>query len=149
MNTKELIQNLRENTGAGINACAQALKDSNNDLEKATNLLKERGHLSRRNNGTKETKAGAIGIYQHHNKQIGAMVTLKSETDFVARMPRFIEFANELAQHVAAMNPSCLEQFLKQEFILKPENTIEQLLSTISNSCEEKIVITSFIRFEI
>ena len=143
------LKELRNLTGAGVNVCVQALKDADGNLDKAVALIKERGQSSARNYESRETKAGMIGVYQHHNKQIGAMVFLGCETDFVARMPNFITFANALAQHVAAMNPPSKEELLKQPYILFPDDTVEQTLLVFSGLCKEKVSIQNFQRLEV
>lgn len=143
------LKELRNRTGAGIHVCVAALKDTNGDLEKAVLLVKERGQLSARNYENRETKAGMVGVYQHHNKQISAMVLLACETDFVARMPNYIIFANALAQHVVAMNPSSKEELLQQPYVLYPEDTVEQTLLVFSGLCKEKVSIEDFKRLEV
>lgn len=140
------IKELRLRTSAGINAAAQALKETNGDVEKALTLLLEKGLTSARNYEDRQTKAGVVGIYQHYNNQVAGMVLLASETDFVSRMPDFVGLANSLAQHVVAMNPFSKEEFMKQQYILNPEKTVEETLLSFSSGCKEKISVENFYR---
>ena len=95
------IQELRVRTGVGIVECSRALKDANDDVEKAIILLRERGVAKGCGFDHRTTKAGTVGVYVHHDGSLGTMVGLGSETDFVSRMPEFKELANNLAMQVA------------------------------------------------
>jgi elongation factor Ts len=102
------IKWLRENTGAGIMECKRALQDSGGDREKSVKLLEQRGQDSAAKRAGKATGAGLVEPYIHHGGQIGVLVEMDSETDFVARMPEFKELAREIAMQVAAHQPRYL-----------------------------------------
>lgn len=147
--TLETLKELRYKTGAGMTACIKAIKDSNGDLNKAMSLIKERGQDTARNYESRTTKSGVVGIYHHHDKQKAALVLLACETDFVARVPNYISLANAIAQHIVAMNPSTVEELLKQPFVLTPDESVEQILLNFSHLCKEKIIIKNFSKIEI
>lgn len=100
------IQELRSRTGAGMSACASALKEAGGDVEKAIVILRKKGEAKADSLTGRSTTAGVVGSYIHHDKSVGVMVQLNCETDFVARTPEFQELANNIAMHVMASNPS-------------------------------------------
>jgi elongation factor Ts len=102
------IKRLRDETGAGIMECKKALSDASGDPEKAKRLLEQRGAASVAKRAGREAAQGIVEPYIHLNGQIGVLVELDSETDFVARMPEFRDLAHEIALQVAATNPRFL-----------------------------------------
>lgn len=102
------IKWLREETGAGIMEAKNALNDANGDRDKARKLLEQRGIARAAKLSSKSASQGLIEPYIHAGGQIGVLVELNSETDFVARMPEFKELAHEIALQVAATNPQYL-----------------------------------------
>ena len=105
----QLVKELRERTGAGIMDCRKALIESEGSIAKAEAVLKEKGMRGPKD-PTRETKQGLIEVYRHANGQLGALVELLCETDFVSRTEDFNELARELAIHIAAVNPTYVEQ---------------------------------------
>src|SRR5205823_2237662 len=93
---------LRERTGAGILACREALTESEGDFERAVDILRTRGEARAAKRAGAEASEGVIQSYIHHGNKVGVLVEVDCETDFVARNERFIEFARELALHIAA-----------------------------------------------
>ena len=100
-----LVVKLRQMTSAGMMDCRTALEETNGDLEAAAELLRKKGMAKAAKRGERETREGVVAMYSHANKRLGAMVELLSETDFVSRNSDFQALANDLAMHVAAMNP--------------------------------------------
>jgi len=99
---------LRKVTGAGMMDAKRALADAGGDLEKAKDLLRERGLADARKRSTRVSTQGAIGHYLHVQADrpvIGVLVELAAETDFVAKSPDFLQAARDLAMHVAASRP--------------------------------------------
>jgi elongation factor Ts len=105
----EKIKKLREETGAPIGKCKEALEKENWDLEKAKIYLRKIGESLLEKKKEKETKNGIVEGYIHFNGRVGALVELLSETDFVSQNPEFKKLAHELAMQVAFMNPLYLE----------------------------------------
>lgn len=99
------IKWLREETGAGIMDAKKALQDADGDRDKARKLLEQRGAARAEKVGGKETGQGIVEAYIHAGGQVGVLVELDSETDFVARMPEFKELAHEIALQIAATDP--------------------------------------------
>lgn len=103
--TAEQVKALRERTGAGFMDCKQALTETNGDLEKAVDLLRAKGvNVALKREG-KAAQEGTIAAYVHAGNQIGVLVDLRCETDFVGRTDDFREVARDLAMQVAAMHP--------------------------------------------
>jgi elongation factor Ts len=114
----EKIKKLREETGAPIGKCKEALEKENWDLEKAKIYLRKIGESLLEKKKEKETKNGIVEGYIHFNGRVGALVELLSETDFVSQNPEFKKLAHELAMQVAFMNPLYLElEKIPQEVI--------------------------------
>jgi elongation factor Ts len=99
------VKSLRERTGAGIMDAKTALQESGGDLDKAIEILRVKGQASAAKRGERAVAEGVISSYIHAGGQIGAMVEVDCETDFVARTEEFQAFAREVAMHVAAANP--------------------------------------------
>lgn len=101
----KLVAELRARTGAGMMDCKKALEETDGDLEKAVDVLRQKGAARADKRAGREASEGLIGSYVHHDGGIAALVELNCETDFVARLADFKTLAKELAMHVAATRP--------------------------------------------
>jgi elongation factor Ts len=101
----ELVAELRARTGAGMMDCKKALEETEGDLEKAVDVLRQKGAAKAEKRAGHDASEGLIGSYTHHDGGIAALVELNCETDFVARLADFRTLAKDLAMHVAAANP--------------------------------------------
>jgi elongation factor Ts len=99
------ISALRAETGAGIVDCKKALEAAGGDLAKAAEELRKKGAAKAEKRGARATKAGQVYAYIHGGGQVGALVEVQTETDFVARNEQFQAFVHDVAMQVAAMNP--------------------------------------------
>jgi elongation factor Ts len=95
------VKALRERTGAGIMDCKSALAEAGGDVDKAVDILRVKGQASAAKRSGRATSEGVVASYIHGNGKVGVLVEVRCETDFVARSDEFIEFANELALHIA------------------------------------------------
>lgn len=136
----EDIKKLREQTGAGIADCKEALSQSDGDLAKAKDYLKQKGFLKAASKAERVVKAGMVDVYSHGGK-VGVLVELLCETDFVARTEDFKTLAHELALQIASMNPSSVEDLLKQEYIREPGTTIDALIKSTIGKLGENIQV--------
>jgi elongation factor Ts len=100
-----MVKELREKTGAGIMDCKEALAECQGDMEKAVDFLRKKGLATAAKRAGRATSEGTIQSYIHMGGKIGVMVEVDCETDFVAKTDDFIEFAKNLAMHIAATNP--------------------------------------------
>jgi len=115
-----LVKELRGKTGAGILDCQKALQDTGNDVEKAIDLLRQKGLAAAQKKAGRETKEGIISSYIHSGAKIGVLVEVNCETDFVARNEEFQSFVKEVALQIAASHPL----FIKREDI--PQDLIDR-----------------------
>jgi elongation factor Ts len=109
--TAQLVKELRERTGAGMMECKSALQEAKGDVSEAEVVLRKRGIASASKKSARATKQGLIGSYIHHGAQLGVMVEVNCESDFVARTDDFKELVHDIAMHVAAADP----QFIRKE----------------------------------
>ncbi len=139
------IKLLREQTGAGIADCKEALSQSKGNMEKAKQWLKQKGFDRASKKGEREVKAGIVDVYSHSGK-VGVLVELLCETDFVARTDDFKNLAHELSLQIASMNPTSLEDLLSQEYIRDGSMTVDQLVKSSIGKLGENIQIGRFER---
>ena len=99
------VKALRDRTGAGVLACREALSEADGDVDRAVELLRARGQAQAAKRAGAEATEGVVQSYIHAGNKIGVLVEVDCETDFVARNDNFVEFARDLALHIAAANP--------------------------------------------
>ncbi|MGD8833871.1 MAG: translation elongation factor Ts [Desulfobacteraceae bacterium] len=100
-----MVKELREKSGAGIMDCKEALSECGGDMEQAVDFLRKKGLATAAKRAGRATSEGTIQSYIHMGGKIGVMVEVDCETDFVAKTDDFIEFAKNLAMHIAATSP--------------------------------------------
>ncbi|MFH1393195.1 MAG: elongation factor Ts [Patescibacteria group bacterium] len=145
----EDLKKIRETTGVSIDAIRKALEEADGEIEKALELLKERGSLVAAKKASRKTGEGIVSSYIHANGKVGVMVRLLCETDFVARTEQFKELGHEIAMHIAAMNPENVEELIAQPYVRNQDQTIDQLIKDCISKLGENIQIGEFCRFEI
>jgi len=141
--TSQMVKDLRDKTAAGMMDCKKALSETEGDMEKAVDLLRQKGLAVAAKRAGRATSEGTIETYIHAGGKIAAMVELSCESDFVAKTDGFKEFARDLALHVAAVNPVAIsreeipEEILSREKDIyvqqaldsgKPENIVEKMV---------------------
>jgi elongation factor Ts len=142
------IKALREETGAGMMECKKALEESNGEVEKAREWIRQRGLAKAEKKADRETKEGYIAVYVHNTNKIAAMVEILCETDFVARNTEFQEMAKNVAMQVVSMSPETVEELLAQDYI-RGTGTIEELVKSLSGKIGEKFVVNRFVRYTV
>ena len=160
----EAVKELRERTGAGVMDCKRALEEVNGDLDKATEILRQRGLALAEAKAHRVTMQGLVECYIHAGGRIGAMVELNCETDFVARTDSFKALAHDLATQVAATGPLFVSPddvppgaegdhsemcLMLQPYIRDPSRTIQELVSEAIAQTKENIRVSRFARFEL
>jgi elongation factor Ts len=101
----KLVKELREKTGAGMMDCKEALTTAEGDMAKAVEFLRKKGLATAQKRAGRATSEGTIATYIHMGGKLGVMVEVNSETDFVAKNEHFLEFAKNIAMHIAASSP--------------------------------------------
>ena len=105
-----MVKKLREKTNAGIMDCKAALQESQGDMEKAVDYLRQKGLAVAQKRAGRTASEGLIHSYIHAGGKIGVMVEVNCETDFTARSEAFFDFAKNLAMHIAATNPLSIDR---------------------------------------
>jgi elongation factor Ts len=108
--TASLVKQLREKTGAGMMDCKKALEETNGDLGEAEVALRKKGIASAAKRQSRAARQGAIGSYIHPGSQLGVLVEINCETDFVARTGDFLDLVKDIAMQVAAADPKYLRR---------------------------------------
>jgi len=145
----EDLKKIREITSASVDAIRKALEEADGKIEKALELLKERGTAVASKKSERTTKEGVIFSYIHANGKIGVLVKLLCETDFVARNAEFQKLGHELAMHIAAVNPSDTKEMLSQSYVRDQDITIDSLIKNYIAKLGENIRVSEFCRLEI
>jgi elongation factor Ts len=109
--TAQLVKDLRDRTGAGMMECKKALVEAKGDIGDAEVLLRKWGIASAGKKASRATRQGLIGSYIHHGGQLGVLVEINCESDFVARTDDFKELVHDVAMHIAAADP----RFIRKE----------------------------------
>ncbi len=149
MITPEQIKQLRDRTGVSVMACKKALEEAAGDFDKALSFLAERGSKVAEAKSERATKAGIIESYIHPNKQIGVLLELRSETDFVAKNADFQIIARDIAMHIAASSPVDVEGLIGQPYIKNSDITVGDYLKEAIQKFGENIEIARFSRFNV
>ena len=120
----KLVKKLRDKTSAGMMDCKKALVESEGDFEKAVDHLRKSGIAKAEKKGIRETKDGLVHSYIHAGGQLGVLLEINCETDFVAKTEGFSDLAHNLSMQIAATNPLAIDREYVSESILKREKDI-------------------------
>ena len=148
MITAALVKELREKTGAGMMDCKKVLTETDGDLEKATELLRERGIAKAAKKSGRVAAEGIVEAYISEDGKCGAIVEVNSETDFVAKNEEFKNFVMSVAKQVVEKNPADVEELLAQESIEEEGKTVQEVLVSKIATIGENLTIRRFARFE-
>ena len=148
------VKALRDRTGAGVLACREALTESDGDIEKAIELLRARGAAQAAKRAGAEAREGAVQSYIHAGNKIGVLVEVDCQTDFVARNDKFIDFARDLALHIAAAAPLAVsdedvpaeerereERIATEQAADRPENVRERIVQGKLDKWLDEVVL--------
>jgi elongation factor Ts len=140
--TAKEVKALRDRTGAGVLACREALSEADGDVERAVEILRARGQAQAAKRAGAEATEGVVQSYIHAGNRIGVLVEVDCETDFVARNDNFVEFARDLALHIAAAAPIAVtdeevpaedrereERIAIEQAADRPENVRDRIVS--------------------
>jgi elongation factor Ts len=127
--TAEQVKELRQKTGVGILDCRKALDASDGDLDKALDLLREKGLAKAAKRADRDASEGTVELYSHGDGRVGVMVEVNCETDFVSRSDGFRSFAHEVALQIAAMDPWYLQVEDVPEEVIEKERQIARTVA--------------------
>lgn len=145
----DTIKQLREETGLSFAQIKKALDEVNGDATLAREKLKEYSAAQAEKKSDREIGAGAIGSYVHTTRTMGAMAVVGCETDFVAKNPEFVQLADDLAMHAAAMNPESVEEMLIQPYVKDGSVTVQEHINGHIQKFGENSKLVNFSRFSI
>ncbi|HZT28712.1 MAG TPA: translation elongation factor Ts [Bryobacteraceae bacterium] len=137
--TAQLVKDLRERTGAGMMECKTALVESNGDIGEAEVILRKRGIASASKKASRATRQGLIGSYIHHGGQLGVLVEVNCESDFVARTDDFKELVHDIAMHVAAADPRYIRKEDVEPAVLEKEREIQRARALLEGKPEKMV----------
>ena len=148
MVTASLVKELREKTGAGMMDCKKVLTETDGDMEKAIELLRERGIAKAAKKSGRVAAEGIVEAYISEDGKVGAIVEVNSETDFVAKNEEFKTFVMNVAKQVVEKNPKDVEDLLNQEATFEAGKTVNEALVGKIATIGENLTIRRFARFE-
>ena len=148
MVTASLVKELREKTGAGMMDCKKVLTETDGDLEKAAELLRERGIAKAAKKSGRVAAEGMVEAYIAEDGKVGAVVEVNSETDFVAKNEEFRTFVMDVAKQVVVNNPATVEELLAQPSLTVEGKTVNEVLIDKIATIGENMSIRRFARFE-
>ncbi len=122
--TSQMVKELRDKTNAGMMDCKKALSETGGDMEKAVDLLRQKGLAVAQKRAGRATSEGVVETYIHAGGKLGVMVEVSCETDFVAKTDDFKAFARDIAMHVAAVNPLGIKREDVDESVVARERDI-------------------------
>ncbi len=150
------VKELRDKTQAGFMDCKSALTDAGGDMDKAVTILRTRGQARAASRSGRGTRQGIVGSYIHMGGQVGVLIEVDCESDFVARTDEFQKLVHEISMHIAAANPAYLtrdnvpDHVLEQEKGIfraqlegsnKPAAVIEKIIKGKLNSFYQQVVL--------
>lgn len=145
----DTLKKLRDQTNVSIMVCKKALDEADGDYDQAREILKRESDALAIKKSERETRAGVIDSYIHSNKKMGALVELRSETDFVSNTAEFQKLAHDIAMQIAATDPLTVAQLLEQESIKNPGMTVGGIVKEAIQRFGEKIEIARFELFSL
>ena len=148
MVTASQVKDLREKTGAGMMDCKKVLTETDGDMEKAIELLRERGIAKAAKKSGRVAAEGLVEAYISEDGKVGAIVEVNSETDFVAKNEEFKTFVMNVAKQVVEKNPKDVEELLNQEATFEAGKTVNEALIGKIATIGENLSIRRFARFE-
>ncbi len=148
MITAQQVKELREKTGAGMMDCKKVLTETDGDMEKATELLRERGITKAAKKSSRVAAEGLVDSYVSEDGKLGAIVEVNAETDFVAQNAEFKQFVKDVVKQAALNNPKDVEELLAEQSIAEEGKTVQEALTNKIATIGENMTIRRFARFE-
>ena len=148
MVTAAVVKELREKTGAGMMDCKKVLTETDGDIEKAIELLRERGIAKAAKKSDRVAAEGIVAAYVSEDGKVGSVVEVNSETDFVGKNEEFRTFVADVVEQIAKQAPANVEELLNQKFIKDESKTVQEVLTGKIATIGENLTIRRFERFE-
>ena len=148
MITAQQVKKKKKKTGAGMMDCKKVLTETNGDMDKAIELLRERGIAKAAKKSDRVAAEGIVAACVSDDKKIGAVVEVNAETDFVAKNDEFKSFVSDVVKQIVEKNPKDVEELLSQKSITENDKTVSEVLTNKIATIGENISIRRFKRFE-
>ena len=147
MITAKSVKELREMTGAGMMDCKKALTETNGDIEKAVEFLREKGLAAAAKKAGRVAAEGLVKTYITEDNKKAGIVEVNCETDFVAANEQFVAFADSLAKMVVDTTATTVEEFLNEKY--NEEQTVQEALTALIATLGENMTVRRFVKFNI
>ena len=148
MVTAQLVKELREKTGAGMMDCKKVLTETDGDMDKAAELLRERGITKAAKKSDRIAAEGLVYCYVSDDKKVGVVLEVNAETDFVAKNDEFRKFVADTAKQIATTNPASVEALLEEASLEDSSKTVKDILTDKIATIGENMSVRRFERFE-
>ena len=142
-----MVKELRESTGAGMMDCKKALTEANGDLEKAVEILREKGLAAAAKKAGRIAAEGAVVAFVNEESKVASLVEVNCETDFVAANEEFLGFANKVAEIAANSNATTVEELAAEK--CDGESTIDEVRTALVAKLGENMTVRRFVRFSV
>ena len=129
--------------------CKRALEESDGDEVGAMEILRKRGVEVAKKKSERGANAGIVDAYIHTNNQVGVLLELRVETDFVAKNPLFKNLAHNVAMHIAALNPADVDELMEQPYIKNLDLTVSEFIKEHIQKFGENIEVARYERFSL
>jgi elongation factor Ts len=149
MITAGMVKELRERTGAGMMDCKKALGETNGDIEKAIEVLREKGLAAAAKKAGRIAAEGVVTTYISEDMKLGAVVEVNCETDFVAANEEFKALTENVAKMVALSNVNTVEELVAQKYIADESATLQDVVTALIAKIGENMSVRRFERFNI
>ncbi|HEY5525745.1 MAG TPA: translation elongation factor Ts [Clostridium sp.] len=147
MITAKSVKELREKTGAGMMNCKKALTETNGDIEKAVDLLREKGLADAAKKAGRVAAEGLVKTYITENNKVAGIVEVNCETDFVAANEQFIAFTDKVAKMVSETGATTVEELLNEKY--EGEKTVQEALTELIATLGENMTVRRFKKFSV
>ncbi|WP_066893796.1 translation elongation factor Ts [Clostridium nigeriense] len=147
MITAQSVKELREKTGAGMMDCKKALTEAQGDMEKAVEILREKGLAAAAKKAGRVAAEGIVKTYISEDSKLAGIVELNCETDFVAANEEFVSFANRLAEMASTTSATTVEDFVAEKY--DAENTVSEALTALIAKLGENMTVRRFAKFNV
>lgn len=148
MISASMVKELRERTGAGMMDCKKALSETNGDIDKAIELLREKGLAAAAKKAGRIAAEGIVVTYISEDNKVGSLVEVNCETDFVAVNESFVEFADTVAKQAAQTTANDVEALLQEKYIANNEITVSEAVTNLVAKIGENINVRRVIKFQ-
>lgn len=143
------VKELRETTGAGMMDCKKALTETNGDMEKAIELLREKGLAAAAKKAGRVAAEGLVKTYISEDAKVASMVEVNCETDFVAVNEEFVNFVEGVAKQVANSNVNTVEELLEEKFVDDESMTVKERITALIAKIGENMSIRRFVKMNV